>query len=447
MPRFAIASTKVCLPEGLRPAVVIVAGEKIESVVAMEDFGGDVPCEHLGDLMISPGVIDTHVHVNEPGRTEWEGFATATNAAAAGGVTTIIDMPLNSSPVTTSLNALAEKRQAAQNKCRVDVGFYGGVVPENVESFHELLVGGVFGIKAFLCDSGLDEFPRTGESELRVVLPFLRDTGVPLLVHAELVDASDVGTVTDQRSYRQYLSSRPDQWETNAIELLIELCREFQAPIHVVHVSTQAAARKITEANTQGLPISFETCPHYLYFNSEQVIDGDTRFKCAPPIRSTENGKNLWSMLTKGLIKTVGSDHSPCPPGMKLMEAGDFVHAWGGISGLQFTLPVMATLARSNKLPMESIAEWLSANPAQLIGLQDRKGKIKVGLDADLVVWEPDTAFVVETNDIFHRHKVTPYEGESLFGKVQRTYVRGNLVFQNGNLCGPPLGQLLERTA
>ena len=250
-PRFAIASTKVCLPESLQPAVIVVAGEKIEAITSLEDFAGDVPCEYLGDLMVSPGLIDTHVHVNEPGRAEWEGFETATAAAAAGGVTTIFDMPLNSSPVTTTLKALAEKREAAEGKCRVDVGFYGGLVPKNVDSFHELLVGGVFGIKAFLCDSGLDEFPACGESELRSVLPFLRKVGVPLLVHAELADPTSTQKVTDERSYQQYVDSRPDQWETSAIEMLVRLCDEFRAPIHVVHVATQRAAESIKECASE----------------------------------------------------------------------------------------------------------------------------------------------------------------------------------------------------
>ena len=348
-PRFAIASTKVCLPEGLQPAVIVVAGEKIEAITSMEEFVGDVPCEYLGDLMISPGLINTHVHVNEPGRTDWEGFETATAAAAAGGVTTIFDMPLNSSPVTTSLKALAQKRDAAAGKCRVDVGFYGGLVPQNVDTFHELLVGGVFGIKAFLCDSGLDEFPASGESELRSVLPFLREVGVPLLVHAELADPKSVQTVTDERSYQQYLDSRPDQWETSAIEMLVRLCDESRGPIHVVHVATQQAAESIKDAQAREIPISFETCPHYLYFHSELVADGDTRFKCAPPIRSADNGQKLWSMLNDGLITTLGSDHSPCPPELKALDSGSFSKAWGGISGLQFALPVMATLARRNR--------------------------------------------------------------------------------------------------
>ncbi len=327
--RFAIASTKVCLPEGIRAAVIVVANGKIESVSAMEDFAGDVPCEYLGDLVISPGLIDTHVHVNEPGRTQWEGFATATAAAAAGGVTTIIDMPLNSSPVTTTLKALAEKRQSAEGKCRVDVGFYGGLVPENVDSFHQLLVGGVFGVKTFLCDSGLPEFPASGESELRSVLPFLKEVGVPLLVHAELVDPKSAQTITDERSYQQYLDSRPDLWETSAIEMLVRLCDEFRAPIHVVHVATQQAAKTIEKSQANGLPISFETCPHYLYFRSEKVADGDTRFKCAPPIRSADNSKGLWSMLGDGLITTIGSDHSPCPPELKSLKSGSFAVAWG----------------------------------------------------------------------------------------------------------------------
>ena len=445
--RFAIASTQVCTPTGSRPAVVVVSGEKIESIVSMEDFAGDVACDHVGDLMISPGVIDTHVHINEPGRTDWEGFETATAAAAAGGTTTIIDMPLNSTPVTTTVAALREKQNAARRKCRVDVGFYGGLVADNLESIPALLTAGVFGIKSFLCDSGLDEFPATSETDLRAVLPILRDAQVPLLVHAELVDESEAATITNERSYLQYLASRPKEWELTAIEMLARLCREFQAPIHVVHVATQEAAKLIRKCKTENLPISFETCPHYLFFNAEQVADGDTRFKCAPPIRSAigNHVETLWSLLSGNMIDTIGSDHSPCPPEMKSLDTGRFKKAWGGIAGLQFSLSVMSTLAHRNKLPPERLADWMSKNPARLAGLHHSKGELAAGMDADIVVWDPNAEFTVEAANIFHRHKITPYDGEILRGKVQRTYVRGNLVFQNGNQMGAPIGKLLER--
>ncbi len=442
--RFALTSSKVCLPGGLRPAVIVVDGEQIESIVAPEQFSDDVPCEDFGDLVLSPGMVDTHVHINEPG-TDWEGFLTATSAAAAGGITTLIDMPLNSLPVTTSATALRAKQESAALSCRVDVGFYGGVVPNNVDEISKLVASGVFGIKSFLCDSGLPEFPATTESDLRSILPQLQGTGVPLLVHAELIDESIASTVTDNRCYAEYLGSRPDEWETTAIEMLIGLCREFQTPIHVVHVATSLAAKLITKTQNDRLPITFETCPHYLYFDSEQVTSGDTRFKCAPPIRSRSNNDELWSMLNNGLINTIGSDHSPCPPEMKSADTGIFRDAWGGIAGLQFSLAVIATLARQHGVALEEITKWLSANPARFAGLENRKGQLIAGLDADIVVWDPEEEFSVDPENIFHRHKLTPYAGERLFGQVQRTYLRGNLVFQNGKQIGESIGQLLRR--
>ena len=443
-PRFALKSSKACLPAGLQPAVIIVDGERIESIVSPSQFSDDIPCEDFGDLVLSPGVVDTHVHINEPG-TDWEGFLTATSAAAAGGVTTLIDMPLNSLPVTTTAAALRAKQEAAALSCRIDVGFYGGVVPNNSDEITKLVSGGVFGIKSFLCNSGLPEFPATSASDLREILPRLKGTGVPLLVHAELVDQSLAATVTDNCSYVEYLLSRPAKWETDAIEMLIKLCRKFQTPIHVVHVATSSAAKLIDDAQKDQLPISFETCPHYLYFHAEQIKSGDTRFKCAPPIRMRSNNEKLWSMLCNGQIDTIGSDHSPCPPDMKSMETGVFRDAWGGIAGLQFSLPVIATLARSRGVKVEEITKWLSVNPARIVGLENRKGQLLAGLDADIVVWDPEAEFTVKPKDVFHRHKLTPYTGERLFGRVRRTYLRGNLVFQNGNQIGDSVGQLLRR--
>ncbi len=292
------------MPEGEMAATVVINGEQFEAVYPGDSDNTptgtlDCPCEDLGDWVIMPGIIDAHVHVNEPGRTEWEGFESATKAALSGGVTTVVDMPLNSDPVTTSVETLSAKRSAAEKNCWCDVGFYGGLVPGNLDQIEPLIQAGVFGIKSFLCDSGLDEFPATTESDLRAALPILKTHHVPLLVHAESADNLD-SSKANPRSYAEYLSSRPAQWELSAIELLIRLCEEFDAPIHVVHLSTATALPMIAAAKLRGLPLSVETCPHYLTFSAEQIRDGDTRFKCAPPIRGEANRRLLIRAVAGG---------------------------------------------------------------------------------------------------------------------------------------------------
>ena len=342
---FAVRSRRVVTPEGERAGAVLVRGERIVAVVDEGAVLPGTPTEDLGDLVLMPGLVDSHVHVNEPGRTEWEGFESATHAAAAGGVTTLVDMPLNSSPVTTSRDALERKREAAGGRGSVDCAFWGGLVPGNAAEVGRLLDAGACGVKAFLVHSGIDDFPAAGEADLRAALPILAERGKPLLVHAELAhDAAP--PAGDPRRYATYLESRPPSWEREAVALLLRLCRELRAPIHVVHLSAAGAAALVAEARREGLPLSAETCPHYLALAAEEIGDGRTEFKCAPPVRERANRDALWDALVDGTIGLVVSDHSPCPPALKRREQGDFIAAWGGIASLQLALPVVWTEAR-----------------------------------------------------------------------------------------------------
>jgi allantoinase len=441
--RFALASSRIVTPDGVRSGGVLIADGKIEAVVSYEEVPTGVQVEDLGGLVISPGLIDAHVHINEPGRTEWEGFETATRAAAAGGVTTLVDMPLNSTPVTTTVAALDAKRQAAAGKCWVDVGFHGGLVPGNLADVEQLIDAGVCGIKAFMCDSGLPEFPASGERELRAALPILARRGVPLLVHAELVGEPDAQA--EIRNYGDWLASRPEEFERNAVTLLRQLCAEYKAPVHVVHLASGPLTSHFFWAKQDGLPMTVETCPHYLHFYAERLDDADPRFKCAPPIRRKEDRQRLWEALITGVIDTIGSDHSPCPPEMKHLDSGDWTGAWGGISSVELTLPIVWRGLRTHLVTFGRLAEWLSSNPARLVGLDQLKGSIAAGCDADLCVWSHDEEWTVRGAELQHRHKLTPYEGESVRGRVKRTYVRGRLVFDEGEFPAGPIGQLLRR--
>ena len=404
-----------------------------------------VPLEDFGDLVVAPGIVDAHVHINEPGRSEWEGFATATQAAAAGGVTTVVDMPLNSSPVTTSLAALEAKRRAAVGKCWVDVGFYGGLVPGNAEQIGTLLAAGALGIKAFLCPSGLDEFPAATLADLEAAAPALKRFDRPLLVHAELPNAP-APTPATARRYADYLASRPTQWEWDAIAMLINFCRSSRCRVHIVHLACGEALPMLTAARVrEGLPITVETCPHYLHFSPGDVPDGATQFKCAPPFREPRQRELLWEGLQDGEIDTIGSDHSPCPPEMKHLESGDFMAAWGGIGSLELTLPIVWTGAAVRHMGLESVFQWLSARPAEIFGLGERKGRIAVGYDADFVVWDPDARWRVRAAQLHQRHKLTPYDGAMLRGKVLQTWLRGQPILRGAAICPEPPGQLIAR--
>lgn len=416
------------LPDGVRPAAVLIEGPRIAGVINPAELPSDINCEDLGDLVIAPGVIDAHVHINQPGRTHWEGFETATRAAAAGGVTMLVDMPLNSSPVTTTVAAFEAKRAAAAGKCSVDVGFYGGLVPGNFDQIEPLLEAGVLGIKAFLCHSGLDEFPNVTQADLQAVAPILVKYNRPLLVHAELTKAP-APTPEVATRYADYLATRPTQWETDAIRMLIEICRNTGCHVHIVHLANADALPLIESAKRERLPLTVETCPHYLHFAAENIPDGATRYKCAPPIRESRHRELLWEALQSGLIDTIGSDHSPCPPEMKNLESGNFMSAWGGIASLQLTLPIVWAGGNARGARLPQVFHWLSANPAKLLRLENRKGKIAVGYDADLVVWNPDARWHVRSAEIRHRHMFTPYDGLELHGLVHRTYVHGKLQF------------------
>jgi allantoinase len=417
-------------------------------VVGPDEVPAGVPVVDAVERLVLPGLVDTHVHINEPGRTEWEGFATATRAAAAGGVTTLIDMPLNSSPVTTTVAALKAKRDAAAGQLWVDVGFHGGVVPGNADQIEPLIAEGVCAFKAFLCPSGIDEFPAATEPDLRAVMPILAAAGVPLFVHAELVSPLPAGVeeafAANPRSYAAYLATRPPEWEEAAIRLLIALCREYRCWVHVVHLSApKVVDRLISDAMVKKLPIGVETCPHYLTFCAEEIPDAEPVFKCAPPIRIRNQRDRLRKMTTEGRIFTLGSDHSPAPPSQKHLFDGDLRAAWGGIASLQLLLPAAWT-AMSLMKPAHLVA-MLSRLPAQLVGLKGRKGMIARGHDADLVVFDPVAEFTVTADMLEHRHKPTPYLGRTLRGVVQTTYLRGRKVYDRGRFLGDPGGQLLER--
>jgi allantoinase len=436
--------------QGLRPATLVVDEGKIAQVYAWDESVSGKEIEDFGDLVVLPGLVDSHVHINEPGRTEWEGFWTATRAAAAGGVTTLVDMPLNCVPETIDVEALTAKRKAAQAKTWVDWAAWGGVVRGNSSSLAPLATAGVRGFKCFLIHSGIDGFAWVGEADLRLALDHLCGTGLPLLAHAEV--AAPVNRATEEldasradwQQYATFLSSRPDEAETEAIALLIRLAEEFKTPIHIVHLSSARALPLLAEARRRGVPITVETCIHYLHFSAEKIPDGATEFKCAPPIRWAENREMLWKALEQGLIDMVATDHSPCLPELKSREEGRWDRAWGGIASLGLALPVLWTGMCKRGLDLEKIAGWMSAGPAHLAGLSGRKGAIAAGADADFVVFDPESTWTVSPADLHFRHKISPYLGAELRGIVRQTWLRGEAVFRDGQFVGEPRGRELE---
>lgn len=431
--RFALRSRRTLVDGALRDAAVIIDGERIEAVGAPHETDA-LPCFDLGDDVLMAGLVDCHVHVNEPGRTEWEGFDTATHAAAAGGVTTLVDMPLNCIPVTTSAAAFAEKLAALDGKLQVDVGFWGGVVPGNAAELPRMAAAGVLGCKAFLCHSGIDDFPGSDEAVLREAMPRLRDAGIPLLAHAE-IELPGHGHDHPPQHYAAWLLARPPAFEDEAIALLIRLCRETGCPVHVVHLSAATSLPQIRAAKAEGLPFTVETCPHYLCLTAEDVAEGATQYKCAPPIRESRNRDALWEGLRDGTIDFVVTDHSPCTPNLKHFDDGDFTAAWGGISSLQLGLPNVWTEARARGFDLPTVARWLSERPAAFAGLPE-KGRLAPGADADLVVWSPEAAWTVTPESLHFRHKVSPYVGKTLYGAVRKTYLRGRPVFLAGSEAG-----------
>src|SRR5437016_6194065 len=407
-----IRGRRVITENAVGPASVHISLGRIIAIAGFDEVPSDSEIvEADEDSIVIPGLVDTHVHVNEPGRTDWEGFETATKAAAAGGVTTIVDMPLNSIPATTTADALQAKLAAALGQLSVDVGFWGGVVPGNTGELAKLWEAGVVGFKCFLIHSGVDEFPNVTENDLRDAMPELARLGAPLIVHAEVpgpVEAACCQSIEGETatSYETFLRSRPREAENEAVQMMIRLSRDTGCRIHIVHHSSADALPLLKKAKSFGLPLTVETCPHYLHFAAEEIPDGATEFKCCPPIRERENCEQLWGALRDGTIDMVVSDHSPCPLEMKLREQGDFMKAWGGISSLQLRLPVMWTEADARGFTLNQLAEWLCGAPARQVGLAQRKGSISVGSVADIVIWNPQREFRVTPEVIEHRHKL-----------------------------------------
>jgi allantoinase len=433
------------------PRVITVVGEvdraigvKDGRVVRIEPFASDLEATEevvLGeDEVLMPGLVDTHVHINEPGRTEWEGFETATRAAAAGGVTTVIDMPLNSIPPTTTVEALDVKRKCAEGAVFVDTGFWGGAVPENLGQLRPLHDAGVFGFKCFLLHSGVDEFPHLDTEQMEQALEQMYDFGALMIVHAENSQAIDRAPSADGERYRRFLASRPRGAENVAIAEVIEAARYTRARVHILHLSSSDALPMLASARREGVLITVETCPHYLSFSSESIPDGATQYKCCPPIRESANRELLWEGLRDGVIDCIVSDHSPSTPELKRFDIGDFGVAWGGIASLQLGLRAVWSQARVHGFSLVDVAEWMSTSTARLAGLT-RKGKIALGYDADFCLFAPDEAEVVSARRLEHRHPVTPYDGMALAGVVRGSWLRGERI----DLDAPPRGQLLSR--
>jgi allantoinase len=424
----AIRSTHIVTPEGVRPGVILIEDEKIAALEPYDHTASGAFTD-AGALYILPGLIDAHVHINEPGRTEWEGFETATRAAAAGGCTCLVDMPLNCIPSTSTVAALDEKRRAAEGKTHVDVEFWGAVVPGNANDIAPLAQAGVRGFKCFLTQPGTEEFQMVTEADLREAMPKIAQTGLPLLAHAEvpgpITDACARLETEDWTRYETYLRSRPPAAELEAIHLLIGLCREYRCRTHIVHLSTATALPALAAARAEGLPLTVETCPHYLFFAADSVPDRATQLKCAPPIRGSANRHALWQALRAGIIDLIATDHSPCPPSMKCLDSGSFQSAWGGISSLSLALPVVWTEASMRGFTLSDIVRWMSEAPAKLAGLDHRKGRIAPGFDADLVLFDPDAQFEVTAERLLFRHPCTPYLNETLKGDVTATFLRG----------------------
>jgi len=442
---YAYLSTRLVTPEGERDGALLVEDGRIVDVCGRSEIPADATVRDFGSAVILPGLVDTHVHINEPGRTEWEGFATGTRAAAAGGYTTLVDMPLNCLPETTTVAALEIKRAAAAGQCRVDWAAWGGAVADNQQHLEPLAAAGVPGYKCFLIYPGCEGFTMIHLEELERALPHIARTGLPLLVHAELAGPIDAAAETlhgaDWRRYATYLASRPDAAELEAIALMIRLCREYKFHLHIVHLATAQALEMLRAAKAEGLPLTVESCPHYLHFAAEKIPDGATQFKCAPPIRSAANCDGLWEGLRTGVIDMVVTDHSPCPPEMKKAETGRFDEAWGGIASLSVALPVMWTECVRRGFGLSELVRWMSAAPAKLAGLQERVGALRAGCDANFVVLDDAAKFVVKEDALHYRHKISPYMGEQLRGVVKATYLRGECVFADSKFEGAPRGE------
>ncbi|PGH47894.1 allantoinase AllB [Streptomyces sp. Ru87] len=431
-----LRSARVVTPSGVRPASVAVRGERVAAVLPYDcEVPGTARLEDFGDDVLLPGLVDTHVHVNDPGRSEWEGFPSATLAAAAGGVTTLVDMPLNSIPPTTTTAHLDVKRRAARGRTHIDVGFWGGAVPGNLAELRPLHEAGVFGFKCFLLPSGVDEFPSLSPAGLERAMAETARLGGLLIVHAEDPEHIDGAPSRTGPRYADFLASRPRAAENAAVERLIALARRTGCRVHVLHLSSSDALPLLAAAKRDGVPLTVETCPHFLTLTAEEVPDGATEFKCCPPIREAENRDALWRGLLDGTIDCVVSDHSPCTPDLKRLDSGDFASAWGGISSLQLGLPAVWTEARRRGVPIAALARWMAAAPAALAGLP-HKGAVEPGRDADFTVLAPEKTFTVDPARLHHRNRVTAYAGRTLYGVVRSTWLRGRRIY--GGPAGAP---------
>jgi allantoinase len=456
----ALRSRRVITPHGELDAAVIIDGEHIAAIHPIADLSANIPCTDLGDLALLPGLVDIHTHINEPGRTDWEGFATATRAAAAGGFTTLIDMPLNCLPETTDVTALELKREAVStggpngsNQALVDYALWGGVVDGNQHQIEPIALAGVPGFKAFLIYPGCDGFTAIDRANLELALPPIARTGLPLLVHAELDTSINAAfdhlnaTNADWRLYSTYLASRPDEAELEAIELLLNLCRQHRFRLHIVHLSTAKALPLLAAAKHELLPVTVETCPHYLHCAAEDIPDGATLFKCAPPIRSRANRERLWQALLDGTIDLIATDHSPCPPQMKRLNdtqnpnSGRFDEAWGGIPSLSTALSVLWTECTRRELTLSQLAQWTSAAPAHLAGLATHIGSLEPGKHANLIAFDPEAIFTLTEDMLHYRHKISPYLGETLRGSVRSTWLRGQRIFDTNTFPSTPHGR------
>jgi allantoinase len=439
------ASRRVVTPEGVRAAAVIVDDGKITKVLDPSQVPVDASVIDCGDYVLLPGLVDAHTHINEPGRTEWEGFETATRAAAAGGFTMLVDMPLNCLPATTTVAALEAKRAAAKGKCTVDWAAWGGISDHNAAHLEPLAAAGVRGFKCFLAEPGIDGFARVDEVELRVAAPHIARTGLPLLTHSELPGPIEAATErlggADWRRYASWLASRPDEAELEAIRLMLRLCEVYGFRLHIVHLATVKALPELRRARGRGVAVTVETCPHYLHFAAEEIPDGSTLHKCAPPIRTAANRDGLWEALREGVIDLIATDHSPCPPDLKRMDEGNFQTAWGGIASLSVALSVVWSGMWRRGFALDDLARWMSARPAALAGIERRKGAIAEGRDADFVLFDPDAEIEVAAKTLYTRHPISPYMGEKLFGKVVATWVRGRQVFREGVFSSSCVGQ------
>ncbi len=442
---FLIYSKRCWVDGQFSEATLHISNSKIVAIYLEKHLDDTIEFLDYNNSIVMPGIIDAHVHINEPGRTHWEGFDSATKAAALGGVTTLIEMPLNADPVTTNVKAFEIKKQAAKNKLHVNCGFYGGAIPGNEKDIEPLIKAGVFGIKGFLIHSGIEEFPNVTKDDLEKIAPILAKYNVPLLLHCEFGEEKNIPQV-QPKSYRAYLASRPTEWELNALRITQDIQEKYNIKTHIVHLSTAKGLQSINYHKKQTEKLTVETCPHYLYFTAENIPDGAPIYKCAPPIREKENNDALWKGILNGEFDFLASDHSPAPPKIKKLDEGNLFEAWGGIAGLQFTLPVVWTAGQKKGLTLEKLIPLLTVNPAKFLGLDHKKGQLKKGYDADITIWNDIEEFTVTDSIIAHKHKATPYINHTLKGKIIHTFVNGVQVVKNEELNRLNTGKLLLKT-